>query len=55
MSKRLDLFNLMKGGEWITSLEIDRKVGTTAAGSMAADLRKKGCIVDREDIGIATN
>ena len=51
MSKQKELFKLMKVGQWFTSLEIDKKVKTVAAGSMVGDLRKKGCLFVKKYVG----
>lgn len=51
MTKHHKLFKLMKGGQRLTSLEIEKAVQTIAAASMVADLRKKGCIIDSKYIG----
>ena len=45
MSKREELFLFLCQGGWRTSLEISDAVDTICAGTMAADMRKKGCIV----------
>jgi hypothetical protein len=50
MSKREQLFLFLCGGER-TSLEIQKKVNTVCAGTMAADLRKKGCVIWSKYVG----
>jgi archaeosine-15-forming tRNA-guanine transglycosylase len=50
MSKREKLFLFLCSGTR-TSLEIQKEVNTVAVGSMAADLRKKGCDVWCKYIG----
>lgn len=44
MSKSKKLFLFLCSGEK-TSLEIQKEINTVAAGTMAADLRKKGCVI----------
>lgn len=51
MTKGEKLFLFLCQGGWKTSLEISDEVDTICAGTMAADLRKKGCIVWRKYIG----
>jgi hypothetical protein len=51
MSKREKLFLFLCQGGWKTSLEISKEVDTICAGTMAADMRKKGCVVWRKYVG----
>lgn len=51
MSKGEKLFLFLCQGGWKTSLEISKEIKTVCAGTMAADLRKKGCVVWRKYIG----
>jgi hypothetical protein len=53
MTKQMKLFKLMKKGAWRTSLEIEQHVRTVAVASMIADLRKKGCVLEREYVGLS--
>ena len=53
MTKQMKLLKLMKNGQWLTSLEIEKAVKTIAAGSMAADLRKKGCVIESKYKGMS--
>lgn len=50
MSKREKLFLFLCSGEK-TSLEISNEVDTICAATMAADLRKKGCLIWSKFIG----
>ena len=51
MSKREKLFLFLCGGEEKTSLQIAKAIKTVCVGTMAADLRKKGCHVISRYIG----
>ena len=42
----MKLLKLMKNGQRLTSLEIECAIRTVAVGSMVADLRKKGCVIE---------
>ena len=53
MTKQQKLFKLMKKGSWWTSLEIEQGIRTVAVASMVADLRKKGCVFEREYVGLS--